>query len=127
MPLYRRQPFSKPVDGVVSTKFQIAAPNSLSSFLPGQTAGVPNTALLMISAGVSQRVALPAGTAYKFDFAGYGPFALRFGDSNVVAVATDFTGVVGQPSFWRQPVGATHVAIYGIGGGSLVVSGGSTP
>lgn len=105
----------------------VQAPNSISSFLPGQTAGVPDTAALTVNAGISQRVALPTGDAFKIDFSGFGPFAMRFGDSSVAAVATDFPGIVGQPLFYRKPVGATHLAVYGIGAGSLVVSGGTTP
>lgn len=114
-------------DGSTSFAGPVVAPNSISSFLPGQTAGAPDTAALTINAGISQRVALPAGDAFKIDFSGFGPFALRFGDSSVAAVATDFPGIVGQPLFYRKPVGSTHLAVYGIGAGSLVVSGGTTP
>lgn len=119
--------FRKNPDGSISMSGPVVAPNSISSFLPGQTAGVPDTAALTVNAGISQRVALPAGDAFKIDFSGFGPFALRFGNSSVAAVATDFPGIVGQPLFYRKPVGATHLAVYGIGAGSLVVSGGTTP
>ena len=112
-----------------STSFAgpVVAPNSISSFLPGQTAGVPDTATLVVDAGVSQNVALPTGTAFRLDWSGFGPFAFRFGSSSAVAVATDFPGVVGLPQYFEKPAGATHIAVYGIGGGTLVVSGGARP
>ena len=113
--------------GDVAVAGAIIAQNSISSFLPGQTAGVPDTASLTVAAGVSQRVALPTGTVFRLDWSGYGPFAFRFGSSSVVAVATDFPGTVGLPQYFEKPAGTTHIAVYGIGGGTLVVSGGSQP
>lgn len=114
-------------DGSFSMPGPVVAPNSISSFLPGQTAGVPDTATLVVDAGVSQNVALPTGTAFRLDWSGFGPFAFRFGSSSAVAVATDFPGVVGLPQYFENPAGATHIAVYGIGGGTLVVSGGARP
>ena len=111
--------------GDVAVAGAIHAPVGISSFLPGQTAGVPDTASLTVSAGVSQRVALPTGTAFRFDWSGYGPFAFRFGSSSVVAVATDFPGSVGLPQYFHAPGGATHIAVYGDGGGTLKVTGGT--
>lgn len=113
--------------GDVAVAGAIIAQNSISSFLPGQTAGVPDTASLTVAAGVSQRVALPTGTVFRLDWSGYGPFAFRFGSSSVVAVATDFPGAVGLPQYFERPAGTTHIAVYGVGGGTLVVSGGSQP
>ena len=128
MPLHRRQPFSRPIEGVVSTKYQIAAPNSISSFVPGQTAGVPDTATLTVVSGVgTNRVALPTGSVFRLDWRGFGPFAFRFGTIASVAIDTDFPGAVGLPQYFEKPVGATHIAVYGIGGGTLIVSGGSRP
>ena len=114
-------------DGPTSFAWPVAAPNSISSFLPGQTEGVPDTAALVVNAGTSQVLTLPTGTAFRLDWAGFGPFAFRFGSSSAVAVATDFPGVVGLPQYFEKPAGATHIAVYGIGGGTLVVSGGSRP
>lgn len=114
-------------DGSFSFAGPVVAPNSISSFLPGQTEGVPDTAALVVNAGTSQVLALPTGTAFRLDWAGFGPFAFRFGSSSAVAVATDFPGVVGLPQYFEKPAGATHIAVYGIGGGTLVVSGGSRP
>lgn len=117
-------PSSTP-SGDVAVAGAIIAQNSISSFLPGQTAGVPDTASLTVAAGVSQRVALPTGTAFRLDWSGFGPFAFRFGSSSVVAVATDFPGAVGLPQYFHAPGGATHIAVYGDGGGTLVVTGGT--
>ena len=114
-------------DGSTSFSGAVLAPNSISSFLPGQTAGVPDTVTLAVDAGVSQNVALPTGTAFRLDWSGFGPFAFRFGSSSSVAVATDFPGVVGLPQYFEKPAGATHIAVYGIGGGTLFVSGGARP
>ena len=120
-------PFS--FDGVsLRTASPIVAPNSISSFLPGQTEGVPDTASLTVVAGVgTNRVALPTGTVFRLDWKGFGPFAFRFGSVSAVAVDTDFPGTVGLPQYFEKPSGATHIAVYGIGGGTLVVSGGSQP
>lgn len=106
-------------------QYRIASSDSASQFIPGQTGGVPDTATLTVDAGVSQRLTLPTGTAFKIDFSGYGPFAVRFGDSTVSALATDFPGVVGQPLIYQKPAGATHLAVYGIGAGAVTVSGGA--
>lgn len=114
--------------GDVAVAGAIIAQNSISSFVPGQTAGVPDTATLQVTASVgTNRVALPTGTVFRLDWSGFGPFAFRFGTVASVAVASDFPAAVGLPQYFKKPAGATHIIVYGIGGGTLVVSGGSEP
>lgn len=97
-------------------------------FFPAYAAGVPAVASLQILGNQSQRAALPAGTAYRLTFRGYGPFAYRLGDGSVVAVATDAPGLIDPTIVVPAVPGATHIAVFGVDGGvgSLVVEGGSS-
>lgn len=96
-----------------------------TGFVPVYSSGAPKVASLAVAAGISQRVALPTDcTAFRLTFRDYGPFAYRLGDSNVTAVTTDSPGDVLSPVVIPLVPGATYIAVYGIGAGSLVVEGG---
>ncbi|MEK7392247.1 MAG: hypothetical protein AAB214_06750 [Fibrobacterota bacterium] len=128
MPLSRRELFTRFADGSIRTESPISSPNSISSFVPSQTAGVPDTASLTIVAGVgTNSVALPTGTVFRLDWSGFGPFAFRFGTITSTAAAADFPANVGLPQYFKKPAGTTHIIVYGIGGGTLIVSGGDQP
>lgn len=100
--------------------------NSENEFSPKYVAGVPQTAALMVIKDQSQRVALPADcSAFRLTFRGFGPFAYRLGDSLVAAVLTDAPGLIDPTVVVPAIPGATHIAVWGIGSGSLVVEGGT--
>lgn len=86
--------------------------------------GTPQTAELVISAGVSQRVAIPQGTHTKFKFTGYGPFRYRLGTSAAVAVSTDIYADPGDVIV-NEKLTNTHLAVYGVSYGNVYVEGGS--
>jgi len=96
-----------------------------TGFVPVYDAGVPAVAILTCPAGIASRVALPEGcTAFRLTFRDYGPFAYRQGGSSVDAVATDAPGDVLSPIVVPLVPGATHLSVYGLGAGSVVVEGG---
>lgn len=86
--------------------------------------GIPQTTSLSISAGVSQRVMLPAGSAFRLVWEGFGPFAYRQGNSDVIAVSSDSRATVGYDQIIQRVGPFTHIAVYGIGSGTLYVEGG---
>ena len=86
--------------------------------------GTPQTADLVISAGVSQRVAIPQGTHTKFKFTGYGPFRYRLGTSASVALSTDIYADPGDVIV-NEKLTNTHLAVYGVSYGNVYVEGGS--
>lgn len=95
-------------------------------FTPGYTSDVPNTASLTIIAGVgTNRVALPTGTAFRLTWEGFGPFAYRQGDVNAVAATSDARATVGYDQIIVKVGSFTHIAVYGIGAGTLYIEGGS--
>lgn len=94
----------------------------LAPFIQTYVSGVPSVSSLSISASTSQRVQLPVGTSFRLWWNGVGPFAYRTGDENVVALSTDFPAVVGYTQIITTS--DTHIAVYGLGGGTLIIEGG---
>ena len=92
------------------------------AFVPTLTGGILQQATLPISAGISQRVALPVGTYLRLTWFGYGPFAYRQGDASVVATSSDSPANVGPGGIILKT--SDYIAVYGIGAGTLVAEGG---
>jgi len=93
-------------------------------FTPTYSASNPLVNELSISAGVSQRIAIPSGTYVKCKFTGFGPFRYRLGTSAAVAVSTDLYAEAGD-SIISNKNSNTHLAVYGISYGTVYVEGGS--
>lgn len=105
---------------IASMTAQILSAGITGNFIPANISGVPVTSGTTISAGVSQRVLLPAGyPTVRLTFRDYGPFTYKFGDSSVVATANDAPGNVYNQVIVQ--VTGTHIAFYGIGGGSVSI------
>lgn len=110
-------------DYVNMTKpFKLSNGVIFAPFIQRYVSGNPSVSSMTISASTSQRIALPAGTSFRLWWYGVGPFAYRTGDSSVVALSTDFPAVVGFNQIITTS--ATHLAVYGVGGGSVTVEGG---
>jgi hypothetical protein len=91
-------------------------------FVQRYISGTPSVSSMVISAGISQRIQLPAGTSYRLWWYGVGPFAYRTGNSSVVSVSNDFPAMVG----YTQILNTTdqYLAVYGIGSGSITIEAG---
>lgn len=94
------------------------------TFLPTLTGDTLSTSTLAISSGISQRISLPLGTHVRMTFLGYGPFSYKLGGESVTAVSTDSPANTGAVII-APKLGSTHVAVYGIGAGTMVVEGGA--
>lgn len=96
--------------------------SSGTGFIPTYINGSPSVSSLQISAGMTQRIALPSGNTIRLTWDGFGPFAYKQGNSLVVANANDSPGRVDNQ--FIVPVIGTHIAVYGIGSGQVTVEGG---
>ena len=96
--------------------------SSGTGFIPAYVNSSPSVSSLQISAGMSQRIALPSGSTIRLTWDGFGPFAYKQGTSSVVANANDSPGRVDNQ--FIVPVIGTHIAVYGIGSGAVTIEGG---
>lgn len=96
-----------------------------TGFVPVYSSGAPEVVTLTCPAGIASRVALPANSsAYRLTFRDYGPFAYRLTTSTGDALSTDAPGDVLSPVVIPAIPGTTHLSVYGIGSGSVVIEGG---
>lgn len=98
-----------------------------TGFIPAYSGGVPKVVTIPFNAGeTGAAVALPTDcTALRITTRNYGPAAYRLGGASVAAVATDAPADVLSPAVIPILPGATHISVYGLGTGIMVLEGGN--
>lgn len=98
-----------------------------TGFIPAYSGGVPKVVAIPFNAGeTGAAVALPTDcTALRITTRNYGPAAYRLGGASVAAVATDAPADVLSPVVIPILPGATHISVYGLGTGIMVLEGGN--